>query len=65
VDARCTLPLWAPACAGVTVVVRAAITPRSLPAKSLPRHCEEPQATRQSRASTRRSGLLRYARNDG
>ena len=28
------------------------------------RHCEEPQATRQSRVGANRPGLLRYARND-
>lgn len=28
------------------------------------RHCEEPQATRQSRTSASRSGLLRFVRND-
>src|SRR3546814_16144197 len=30
----------------------------------LHRHCEEPKATRQSRARVIRSGLLRFARND-
>lgn len=28
------------------------------------RHCEEPKATRQSRARVSYTGLLRYARND-
>ncbi len=31
---------------------------------TMDRHCEEPQATRQSRAGANRPGLLRFARND-
>ena len=30
-----------------------------------PRHCEETNATRQTRAAREASGLLRFARNDG